>query len=216
MKSLLVPFALICTSAATLDAAAAGNCRQRSVVVNSKRAVAISSGLTVVPFAVPVAVPVATVSRPTLFYGYSGYVGQGTRVEGQGTRVEGQGTRVEGQGTRVEGQGSRVEGQGTSARDSAVPRPSTLDTRPFPGGAEEILRRNCATCHSGQAAHGGLQIFQEAGQMFDKLPRHVILEMVEPDAEGQQQMPPGDRTKLSPAEVQIIRDWARLPRNAVY
>lgn len=37
--------------------------------------VRLDSGLVVVPFAVPVAVPVATISRPTLFYSYRQYSG---------------------------------------------------------------------------------------------------------------------------------------------
>lgn len=45
---------------------------QRSMYV-SRGTTRLSSGLVVVPFAVPVAVPVATVQKPSVLYGYRGY-----------------------------------------------------------------------------------------------------------------------------------------------
>ncbi len=179
-------FLLMAVSAAS--ATSAGNCRQRNVVLSTAHSATISQGLMVVPFAVPVAVPVATISRPTLFYGYSNY-----------SRY----TASESQSAASGGTRSTNEDAGES------PRNATLK-------ADSILSRNCSACHTGQAAQGGLQIFHAGGRIFEKLPRHVILEMVSPDASGVQKMPPGDRPKLTPAEQEILRDWARLPRNAVY
>lgn len=44
---------------------------QRAAVV--QKSIVVGSGFTVVPFAVPVAVPVATVQSPTVLYSYDGY-----------------------------------------------------------------------------------------------------------------------------------------------
>jgi mono/diheme cytochrome c family protein len=63
-------------SAAPVDA----GCRERTVRRSVHRGQSIvlrgSSGLAIVPFAVPVAVPVAVVSQPTVLYAYSRYVPQ--------------------------------------------------------------------------------------------------------------------------------------------
>lgn len=62
--------------------ALAGGCfhsGRRVRFVNQKQVV-VQSGLEIVPFAIPVAVPVATVQTPQVFYGYGGGYGGGAHA----------------------------------------------------------------------------------------------------------------------------------------
>jgi hypothetical protein len=61
---------MFCVMALSVQSAGAETCR---VASRSSSAVAFQSGLTIAPFAIPVAVPVATISQPAVFYGYAQY-----------------------------------------------------------------------------------------------------------------------------------------------
>ncbi len=130
--------------------------------------------LTIVPFAVPVAVPVATVSYPSVLYG---------------------------------------------VRESVTYPPATSHFEPasLPSASQQdavtILTRHCAVCHGVLNPQGEQTFFQADGRLLDKLPRHLMLDAVSGNAPS---MPPAGRAKLSPAEIQVIRAWATLPRNLTY
>lgn len=141
----------------------------------------------VVPFAVPVAVPVAVVQQPSVWY-------------------------------RAALPQAAVAADGSTALDSPPPN-AEAGTDPAESlrlAAEELLRSKCAQCHSQTAARGGLAMFDEAGVLRPKLPRGAMLEAVSPAEDGRARMPPGDRTPLDEAELELLRKWAQPPRDLEY
>ena len=83
-------------------------------------------------------------------------------------------------------------------------------TEPLDGPA--VLAKHCASCHTGAAVQGDLQIFQAPGRIVEKLPRQSLLEAVE-----QGRMPqPASAPRLTPQEIEILRQWARPPRDLAY
>jgi len=150
----LLGLAMVCGG----EAAAGG-------VRNKARAQVVMAGSSViVPFAVPVAVPVARVLVPNVWYGYR--VTMPERVP--------------------EGEVLRQDVEGLTA--------------------ERVLEGHCSTCHGGWEAKGGLSIFDEAGGVRAKLPRRKMLEAVEAGT-----MPRGGE-RLSEEEVELLREWAKPPR----
>lgn len=61
---------ILAIAAFVARSAGAETCR---VAPRNTSAVVAQNGLTIAPFAIPVAVPVATISQPAVFYGYSQY-----------------------------------------------------------------------------------------------------------------------------------------------
>jgi hypothetical protein len=139
--------------------------------IKARSAVKLDTGLVIVPFAVPVAVPVATVRQPSVLYSYRGYA--------------------------------------ASASSSNIP-PAEAARSPADVGA--ILARHCAACHSGIAAQGRMQMFDEGGQLLVKLPRRWIVEAVEAGRMPQ----PAEAPRLTPAELDVLRRWSQPPRELVY
>lgn len=155
-----------------------------SVPVLTKQ-VELDSGLVIVPFAVPVAVPVATVSEPTLLYGYSRY---GTDPEAENDSVVGEPADVT----------DKPAGQNDAVIEAAV----------------AILRRNCARCHSPPDPKGSLAMFDESDRLLERLPRRAIVEEVSAG-----KMPlgtDGHPAPLSANEIDVLRQWARPPRELRY
>ncbi len=149
--------------------------RARSYSASSSAA-KLETGLVIVPFAVPVAVPVATVRQPSVLYSFRSY------AAGYGT-------------------GSSFQ-PGTQMR---------VDTSADPDAAN-ILTRRCAACHSGASSQGGLRLFDDTGGLLAKLPRRRVLESVEAG-----RMPkPADAPRLTPAEIEMLRQWAQPPRELEY
>jgi hypothetical protein len=139
--------------------------------------VKLDTGLVIVPFAVPVAVPVATVRQPSVLYGYRGYAAPYGAADGR---------------------------ESASASPSRVPAPGEEE-------AAGLLTRRCASCHSGPQPQGRLQMFDAAG-LLARLPRRQILESVESG-----RMPlPLESPRLSPAEIDVLRQWSQPPRELVY
>ena len=149
--------------------------------------IAASSGLTIVPFAVPIAVPVAIVQQPTLFYGVSRFAPLTTTVETLPT----------------------------SASD-AVTTNTAEATEPLREQVSAILKRKCAECHQGTTSRGELSLFDDGGRLELKLPRHRIVEATELHADRSAAMPPVGREPLSVVEWQRLKEWARLPKSFVY
>jgi len=145
--------------------------------------------VTIVPFAVPVAVPVATIASPTLFYSYQ-----------QQAR-------------------SYTSTTSPSPPTSANQEPSLTDPNPRPSTSldpQTILTRHCAECHRAAAAQGGLTLFSADGQLAPKLPRHLVLNAIVPDESNQVAMPPASRPRLSVEESRALRKWATLPRDVLF
>lgn len=167
---------VICAAAAM--APAGGPCRAPAVVVR-QRVEVVSSGLTIVPFAVPVAVPVATYSAPSVLYAYGAAM-------------------------------PRAEGTAWAPNAALSAEPVASSAEPIQLTPESVLRQACIKCHQGAAAKAGLTLFDDAGQLRPKLPRHVMWEMV---AEGK--MPPRGAV-LSEGAKRLLQEWARLPRDFEY
>lgn len=75
-RAVVVPLFVVLAallSAVPLDAAERCTATCSRVATIRSSAVRLESGLVVVPFAVPVAVPVATIARPTVLYSYQQY-----------------------------------------------------------------------------------------------------------------------------------------------
>jgi hypothetical protein len=168
-------------------AASARRPAQRVVHSTSGAAAQSPSGLVVVPFAVPVAVPVSVISQPAVFYSYREYATPNAGL-------------------------SDTDTPPTSTSDSAT----TVPLAPSADRAVALLTSRCAKCHTGVSPPGHLQIFDVAGQIVPKLPRRAILEMVSPDATGAQRMPPKDLPKLTAEELATLGEWARPPRDLKY
>lgn len=155
--------------------------------VRAGEAIALSSGLTIVPFAVPVAVPVAIVQQPTLFYGVSRFAPLPTTVE-----------------------------TSPSPPSDVAPTSGTETPEPLREQVAAILKRKCAECHQGTTSRGELALFDDAGRLELKLPRHRIVEATESHADRPAAMPPAGREPLSAGEWQRLKEWARLPKSFVY
>lgn len=157
-----------------------------------------TSGLVVAPFAVPVAVPVAVVQQPTLFYGVSAYAPPIT---------------------------STSTTQSPPLTTSAVsPTSPAAAPPPASGSTDDALRaqvaallaRRCAECHRGSQAQGGLMLFDVDGRLLDKLPRLLIVDAAT-HVDGQAPaMPPGDRPPLTSDEQALVRKWAATPKRLSY
>jgi cytochrome c553 len=182
-------------SPATAQCRVARRVVQESVVVDSLQ---LTSGLTVVPFAVPVAVPVATVSRPTIFYGYG--------AERDASNL----TMAKDQASMA----NESQAEPPPARQPEIRNPKSEIHSPDPP-ATGILRLHCARCHSGPSAKGDLMIFDEAGQLAERLPRQGMLaalrsgKMPPPDQSGQRQ-------PLTEADIETLSLWAIPPRTLRY
>jgi len=187
--------------AVALDSHASAECRTTRVKVNINRSAALrfEQGLVVVPFAVPVAVPVATFTRPSVLY-----VDRGHNVD-----IDGGAFRLHVPLTLpLQDSNCSPAPAGPTARDA---QPETTAGQASSGTlAVGVLRTRCAACHSGAAAKGDLPIFRDDGAIVDKLPRHVMLEAIE------QGTMPKEGEELSAAEIEAIRQWAKLPREIVY
>lgn len=158
----------------------AGACGSKVLV--QREALRFETGLAIVPFAVPVAVPVATVGGPSVFYGVSRY---SPRLESAGY------------GGAAQGDVEQTD------RADEVPREAKHE-------AVGVMVRRCGACHTGAASQGEMRLFEEEGRPVERLPRHRIVDAVERGA-----MPPGEE-RLSEAEREALRDWARLPRDLVW
>lgn len=77
-------------------------------------------------------------------------------------------------------------------------------------GAPELLRVHCASCHAGESVQGELRLFDSAGALVERLPRRVIVEAVEAG-----RMPKGI-APLTQEEIEVLREWAKPPRDLVY
>lgn len=96
------------------------------------------------------------------------------------------------------------------ALNAAQPATATKSTEPL--DAVVILTRRCAECHAGSAAQGQLQLFQSTGNIVAKLPRQAILDAVERGS-----MPkPASAPRLTDAELDALRQWAKPPRDLAY
>jgi hypothetical protein len=155
--------------------------------VRADEVITSSSGLTIVPFAIPVAVPVAIVQQPTLFYGVSRFAPLPTTVETP-----------------------------PPSPSDVVATSTSAVAEPLRDQVAAILKRKCAECHQGPTSRGELSLFDEAGQLELKLPRHRIVEATESHAELAPAMPPAGREPLSAGEWQRLKEWARLPKSFAY
>jgi len=168
---------------------------QASVVVDPPQ---LPSGLTVVPFAVPVAVPVATVSRPTVFYGY-----EAARDASGQQMINDQASTT-----------SDAQAEPPRARQSEIRNPKSEIPSPDPPSVS-ILRLYCARCHSGPSAKGDLAMFDQAGRLAERLPRQGMLAAIRSG-----KMPPADnsgqRRPLTEAEIETLSRWAIPPRTLRY
>ncbi|MEZ6069384.1 MAG: hypothetical protein R3C10_03725 [Pirellulales bacterium] len=156
---------------------------------HSRQAVATNDAaeFAVVPFAVPVAVPVATITQPTYFYAYGAYAASADQIVAATSRES--------------------SPDANTQRPAAADGGNDLDRR-----AVEVIARRCVKCHSGDEARGELMIADDSGQVAQRLPRHRILGAVEAG-----KMPPQhEATPLSSDEIEAIRHWARLPRDLAY
>ena len=136
----------------------------------------------VAPFAVPVAVPVAVVQQPTLFYGVSRYAPQ----------------------------------TGAAVTNDTPPTSSIVAPSSLRAEVDAILVRRCAECHRTEQPHGDVWLFDIAGKPLEKLPRQWLVDVTAPTAIGPTAMPPAGREKLTPAEWETLRQWARMPKSFVY
>ena len=93
-------------------------------------------------------------------------------------------------------------------------------TEVWPGGAPHrptddavrILSQRCAACHSGPDAKGDLEMFDLDGQIVEKLPRRMMLEMIRAG-----KMPAGQPPQLlTEEEIRQIETWATPPRDLRY
>jgi len=103
-----------------------------------------------------------------------------------------------------------------SYRSEAVPtavvtEPVAQEERPNATlSAPEVLRAHCASCHAGESVQGELRLFDAVGALVERLPRRAIVEAIEAG-----RMPKG-MAPLSPEEMEILREWAKPPRDLVY
>jgi uncharacterized membrane protein len=156
-----------------------------AVVAQSESA----SGLVVLPFAVPVAVPVTVLSQPAVLYSYRQYAEP-----------------------NVAPPAAEPASSAPIAPSATAPAPTAAVVDPVVA----LLSARCAKCHTGATPPGHLQIFDAAGQIVAKLPRRAIVDMVSPDAGGRQRMPPDDLPKLNSDEWTAIGQWARPPKELLY
>lgn len=87
--------------------------------------------------------------------------------------------------------------------------------QPTADSATAVFLRHCAACHTAPLAKGGLSLFAADGTAVTRLPRQKILDAVTAD-ENPPRMPPADRPALSDEELELLRQWARPPRDLVY
>jgi len=170
-----------------------GAARQPAVVAQAVNA----NALVIVPFAVPVAVPVATLQQPAVLYSYRQHAGPS--VANAVTHAQPAAT--------TDREVIAASGPSQDAASTAIFAPNT---------AVEIMAARCAACHTGDTPQGHLQIFDATGRILPRLPRRAILELASPDEAGQIRMPPGERTKLTAAERAALAEWARPPSDLAY
>lgn len=121
---------LLVSTACLIASAHAAGCKQpaRTRFARSESVVITAGSFVVVPFAVPVAVPVATIAQPTVLYGYSAAAGGSARVSGDA---------------------------GNSRADDAI-APDDIAEMDHKLAADAIVARRCASCHGAADAKGGL------------------------------------------------------------
>jgi mono/diheme cytochrome c family protein len=175
------------------DLHAAGPARRvvTAYTASAQRSAAAKSnnGLVIVPFAVPVAVPVATVQQPSVLYSFRRYADESLTASTPVTLP----------------QGEREERSAASSLSTAPASSSQLD-------AAAVLSRHCASCHRGSASQGSLMLFDTAGTLLNRLPRQAVLEAVE-----QNRMPqPATATRLTAQEIDLLRAWAKPPKDLLY
>jgi hypothetical protein len=76
--------------------------------------------------------------------------------------------------------------------------------------APDVLRTHCASCNAGESARGELRLFDADGALVERLPRRAIVEAVEAG-----RMPKGI-APLTQEEIEMLREWAKPPRELVY
>ncbi len=69
---------------------------------------------------------------------------------------------------------------------------------------QQILAHHCAACHTAGSAKGGVTIFSEPGKLNLSVNKLALW-----DAAEKQEMPPGDKPKVHPDDLKILREWAR-------
>ena len=145
------------------------------------------SAVTIVPFAIPVAVPVATIASPTVFYSYQHQARSYTSTTSPPT---------------------------LASQEPSSTAPTSRPSSPL--DPQTMLTRHCAECHLAPAAQGVLTLFSADGQVAPKLPRHLVLTAVVPDESHQVAMPPASRPRLSVEESRALRKWATLSRDVLF
>ena len=86
-----------------------------------------------------------------------------------------------------------------------------------------VLKTHCVTCHGGREAEGGFSINTrhdviDSGMVdVDEVDASRLLELITSD-DPDDQMPPSDRPRLTPAEIDVLRRWvaAGLPWDEVF
>lgn len=107
-----------------------------------------------------------------------------------------------------------TNGSTPSSESTTTSLPTFAD--PLRVQVDAILVRRCAECHRTDRPHGDVALFDAAGNPLDKLPRQLLVDATAPTAVGPTAMPPTGREKLTPAEWETLRQWARLPKSFVY
>ena len=159
-----------------------------------------TSNLVVAPFAVPVAVPVAVVQQPTLFYGVSAYAPPiATSPTAQSPPP------------LTTSAASPTSPAAAALAKDALPADDALRAQ-----VAALLTHRCAECHRGSQAQGGLMLFDIDGRLLDKLPRLLIVDAATHVDGKAPAMPPGDRPPLTSDEQALVRKWAATPKRLSY
>lgn len=103
---------------------------------------------------------------------------------------------------------------------SVYAQPPTID---FVHEVVPILRSHCVTCHGGREAEGGFSINTrhdviDSGVVdAEEADASRLLELIASD-DPDDQMPPSDRPRLAPAEIDVLRKWVAvgLPWDEVF
>ena len=100
----------------------------------------------------------------------------------------------------------------TAAQDEIPEAARSTEKVDFVHDIVPILKQHCVTCHAGRESEGDLSIntrasLVEAGAIdLDNPPASRLLELIT-STDVDEQMPPQDRPRVSPAEIAVLRRW---------
>lgn len=88
-------------------------------------------------------------------------------------------------------------------REGGIPQGALPEVASARDRALAVLQSRCAACHTGDAAKGGVKMFDAQGRPGDVNPFTLW------DAADARKMPPDPRPKLTAQELATLRQWVR-------